>query len=163
MTVGQEPEALALMGGTKGGCAETSPLCIEPESGKVPQHVRQSVRDKGRDVLDERQRRRDLGEGAGDVGPEPAVIREASAAAGIGEGLTGEPRSNDVHRATPRVAIKGGNVVPDRSIVQGRVRHPRHEGGRSEGVPLDITHSAVAGAKGELAGEVKAPGTRAEG
>jgi len=62
-----------------------------------------------------------------------------------GKRLTRIARSKDVHRATPWAAVEGDNVVPDRRRIQGRVFHPRHEDGRGEGVPLDITHSAVSG------------------
>jgi len=62
------------------------------------------------------------------------------------ERLTWIAASEDVHRATPRVAIEGSNIVPDRCFIQGRVFHPRHEGGRCIGFPLDVTHSSIPGA-----------------
>jgi hypothetical protein len=54
--------------------------------------------------------------------------------------------SEDIHSATPRAAIETSNVVPDRCRIQGRVFHPRHEGGRSITFPLDVTDSAIFGA-----------------
>jgi len=62
-----------------------------------------------------------------------------------GKRLTRVAASEDIHRSTPRVAIESSNVVPDRCRIQGRVFHPRHEGGRSIGFPLDVTHSAIIG------------------
>ncbi|KQZ14293.1 hypothetical protein ASD44_09580 [Mesorhizobium sp. Root554] len=47
--------------------------------------------------------------------------------------------------ATPRAAVEGDKVVPDRRAIHGLVFHPGHEGGRSIGFPLDETDSAVAG------------------
>jgi hypothetical protein len=36
-------------------------------------------------------------------------------------------------------------AAPNRSWLQGLVFHPRHENGRSVGVPLDVTHNPSAG------------------
>ncbi len=47
--------------------------------------------------------------------------------------------------ATPRAAVEGGNIIPDRRLIQGFVFHPRHEGGCREGFPLDVTNSAIFG------------------
>lgn len=50
-----------------------------------------------------------------------------------------------MNAAAPRSAIKGFEIVPDRSASQGRVCHPRHESGRSVTVSLDIAHSSISG------------------
>jgi len=68
---------------------------------------------------------------------------------------------DNIHRSTPRAAVKGGNVVPQRRFIQGRVFHPRHEGGRSIGFPLDVTHSAIPGT-GSGEPEVDSTGSGAE-
>jgi hypothetical protein len=81
-----------------------------------------------------------------DMRPEvPRVVR-AAALARDRERLARITRSDDVHRVAPWAAVEGGNIVPDNSLVQGRVFHPRHEDGRGVGVPLDMTHSAISGA-----------------
>lgn len=85
--VGQDPEALPAVGCANGGCAETRPFDSEPESGKVPHNDSESGRDQGRDVLEERQSRRDLAEDPGDRRPDPPLVVEAPAGAGVGEGL----------------------------------------------------------------------------
>lgn len=51
--------------------------------------------------------------------------------------------------STPRLAVEGGNVVPDRSRLQGLVLHPRHEEGRCEGFPLNMTNNAEGVSEGE--------------
>ena len=84
----------------------------------------------------------------------PALARDRERLARIA-------RSDDVHRAAPRAAVKGGNVVPDRRSIQGRVFHPRHEDGRGVGVPLDMTHSAISGER-EVQPEVEATGAGTE-
>jgi hypothetical protein len=71
-----------------------------------------------------------------------------------------EARSEDIHASTPASAIEGFDVVPDRSLTQGLIRHPGHESGRSEGFPLDVTHSAIA-RLGDVQPEVETSDARA--
>ena len=97
------------------------------------------------DILEEDEGRFDLADDAGDMGPEVARIVRAPALARDGEWLARIARSDDIHRAAPWAAVEAGNVVPERRVIQGRVFHPRHEHGRGEGVPLDVTHSSIAG------------------
>jgi hypothetical protein len=66
---------------------------------------------------------------------------EPGSLAGDGEVLAGTAESDAIHDATPRAAVEGDNVVPDRSRCQGRLFHPGHEAGRREGFPLDVHHS----------------------
>lgn len=78
-----------------------------------------------------------------DVRPEMAGIILALAPSGEAEGLAGISGSEDMNLSTPGRAIEGGNVIPDRSLIQGLVFHPCHESGRREGFPLDVTNSSV--------------------
>ncbi|OCJ64026.1 hypothetical protein A6U96_09495 [Agrobacterium tumefaciens] len=78
-----------------------------------------------------------------DVRPEVAGIAFALAPAGKAEGLAGISGSEDMNLSTPRRAVEGGNVIPDRSRIQGLVFHPCHESGRREGFPLDVTNSSI--------------------
>lgn len=78
-----------------------------------------------------------------DVGPEMARIVLAFTPSGEAERLAGISRSEDMNLSTPRRAVEGGNVIPDRSLIQGLVFHPCHESGRREGFPLDVTNSSV--------------------
>ena len=114
------------------------------------------------DILEEDKGRFDLVDDAGDMRPEVARIVSTPTLARDGERLARIARSDDVHRVAPRVAIEGGNVVPDNSLIQGRVFHPRHEDGRGEGVPLDVTHSTISG-DGNSEPEVKPAGTGTKG
>lgn len=50
---------------------------------------------------------------------------------------------------------EGLDVIPDRSVIQGRIRHPRHESGRGVGFPFDVHHGAYPSAEGELDGEAE--------
>ena len=135
---------------------------------KAVAHADQSCGDFGEaeaemmgDILEEDEGRLDLADDAGDMRPEVARVLRAPALARDGERLARIARSDDVHRTAPWAAVEGGNVVPDRCAIQGRVFHPRHEDGRGVGVPLDVTHSAISGAC-EVQTEVEPAGARAE-
>ena len=97
------------------------------------------------DVLEEDEGRRDLADDARDMRPEVARVRSAEPPPCDRKWLARIARAEDVHRAAPRAAVEGSNVIPDRRRVQGRVFHPRHEHGRGVGFPLDVTHSAISG------------------
>lgn len=119
---------------------------------KAVAHADQSAGDFGEaeaemmgDILEEHERRLDLADDAGDMRPEvPRVVR-APAFARDGERLARIARSDDVHRAAPWAAVEGGNIVPDNSLIQGRVFHPRHESGCGVGFPFDMAHSTISG------------------
>jgi len=119
---------------------------------KAVAHADQSADDFGEaeaemmgDILEEHEGRLDLADDPGDMGPEVARVVRTPALARDGERLARIARSDDVHRAAPRAAVEGGNIVPDNSLIQGRIFHPRHESGCGEGFPFDMAHSAISG------------------
>ncbi len=119
---------------------------------KAVAHADQSSGDFGKtkaemmgDIFEEDEGRLDLADDAGDMGPEVARVVRTPPLARDGERLARIARSNDVHRAAPRAAVEGSNVVPDRCRIQGRLFHPRHENGRGVGFPFDMAHSSISG------------------
>jgi hypothetical protein len=117
---------------------------------KAVTHADQSCGDFGEaeaemmgDILEENEGRFDFADDAGDMRPEVARVVSAPPLARDRERLARIARSDDVHRAAPRVAVKGSNVVPDNSLIQGRVFHPRHESGCGKGFPFDMAHSTI--------------------
>ena len=117
---------------------------------KAVAHADQSAGDFGEaeaemmgDILEEDKGRLDLADDAGDMRPEVPWVLRAPALARDGERLARIARSDDVHRAAPWTAVEGGNIVPDNSLIQGRVFHPRHESGCRVGFPFDMAHSTV--------------------
>ena len=119
---------------------------------KAVAHADQSAGDFGEteaemmgDIFEEDEGWLNLANDAGHMRPEVAWILGAEALARDGERLARISRAEDIHRAAPWSAVKGSNVVPDNSLIQGRVFHPRHESGCSEGFPLDIAHSSISG------------------
>ncbi len=124
----------------------------EESCRKLVAHVDQAFGDFGEadaemmgDVLEEDEGRLDLADDTGDMRPEMAWIFGAPALAGHAERLARIARSDDVHRAAPRAAVEGSNVVPDNSLIQGRVFHPRHESGCGVGLPFDMAHNTISG------------------
>ncbi len=97
------------------------------------------------DVLEEAPFGVEFSDDAADVRPEVAGIVFAAPAPSEAEGLAWISASEDMNLSTPRAAVEGGNVIPDRRLIQGLVFHPCHEGGRREGFPLDVTNRAVSG------------------
>ena len=142
---GKDEEPLALVG--RADFRRREEACR-----KAVAHADQSCGDFGEaeaemmgDILEEDERRLDLVDDAGDMRPEVARVVRAPALARDRKRLARIARSDDVHRAAPRAAVKGGNVVPDNSLIQGRVFHPRHESGCGVGFPFDMAHSSISG------------------
>ena len=142
---GEDEQPLALVG--RADFRRSEEACR-----KLVAHADQSAGDFGEaeaemmgDVLEEDEGRLDLADDAGDMGPEVARVVGTPALARDGERLARIARSDDVHRAAPRAAIEGSNVVPDNSLIQGRVFHPRHESGCGKGFPFDMAHSTISG------------------
>ena len=82
VAVSQDPEAISAMRGTNGGSGETRPLDIEPEGGKVVEHVMEAPADEGRDVLAEDEPGAGLADDPCDVRPEPPVVFDPATATG---------------------------------------------------------------------------------
>ena len=152
-TMGEEEEPFPAM-----GCADFRRR--KQSCRKAVAHVDQISGDLGKseaemmgDVFEEDERRPALADDTRNVGPEMSGIGRSPPPARNGEGLARIARKDDVHCATPREAVEGCDIVPDRRRIQGRVFHPRHEDGCGIGFPLDVTHSAIsAGASGAIPG-----------
>ena len=136
---------------------------------KAVAHADQSAGDFGEaeaemmgDILEEHEGRLDLADNAGDMRPEVAWVVSPPALARDRERLARIARSDDIHCAAPRAAVEGGNVVPERCAIQGRVFHPRHESGCGVGFPLDMAHSTISG-DGDGKPEIEPARTGAEG
>ena len=145
LTHGEDEQTLALVG-------RTDFRRREEASRKAVAHADQSCGDFGEaeaemmgDILEEHEGWLDLTDDAGDMRPEVARVVRAPALARDGERLARIARSDDIHRPAPSAAVEGSNVVPDNSLIQGRVFHPRHESGCGEGFPFDMAHSTISG------------------
>lgn len=160
--VGQQEEAAALVGRShvrSSKADDGADVAVAFELGK---DGRKSASCSA-DVLPEEER------GFALVG-EPDLLEEEAASfpvepgllSGDGEVLARSAASDAIHDATPRAAVEGAQVVPDRSRRQGRLFHPGHEAGRGEGFPLDVHHSAGGSTGGSLEAEVEPSATAAD-
>ena len=159
---GEDEEPLALVG-------RTDFRRCEEACRKAVAHADQSAGDFGEsepqmmgDILEEYERWFDFADDAGDMRPEVARVVRAPALSRDRERLARIARSDDIHRAAPRAAVEGDNVVPDNSLIQGRIFHPRHESGCGEGFPFDMAHSTISG-DGDGEPEVESACAGAEG
>ena len=157
----QDEEPVTEVRGADGCRGDTVPFRNPPARGQVCEYRAEAQGKVTWDVLAEEEPRVRFPDDAPDVRPEVARIADPATLAGDGEGLAWVSRSDEIHRSTPRATIEGGDVVPDRSLIQGRVCHPRHKNGRAVGLPLNSTHKAMVGS-GEADAEVESADACAE-
>jgi hypothetical protein len=68
------------------------------------------------DVLKEQEAGQSLANNSSDVRPKVSRIMFSTALAGETEGLTRVSANEDIHDSTPRAAVEGPKVGPDRSV-----------------------------------------------
>jgi hypothetical protein len=162
VAVCEDEEPLAAMG--RADFRRREEACRKPvaQADQVSGDLGKSEAQMMGHVLEEHERWSDLADDPRDVRPEMTGVGRRQPPAGDRERLARIPRKDDVHAAAPRAAVEAGNVVPDRRAIQGRVVHPRHEQGRGEGFPLDVTHSSISGT-GEDEPQIEPADAGAEG
>ena len=111
------------------GRAEQTPLRIEPEVVQVCEDSDKSSSNKPRHVLQEDDPRSRLANEPGALEPEAGArsLSEPRSLSGKRDVLAGEPRSEAIHRAAPRPSVEGGEVRPDRSLLEAAVSHTRRQ------------------------------------
>ena len=112
-------------------------------------------------VLEEAPGWLNLSDDAGDVGPEVPGVVGSPSFTGDAERLARVAASDSIHEATPRLAIEGSHVRPDRSL---RNRARFHVRGQDRGCTEFPFHPADSGGSGHgaLDAEFKPTGSRAE-
>lgn len=133
---------------------EQARFCLVAQAAKARRDLGKSQIDVALDVLGKDGGGANLGDDPLDLGPEVAGIAFPPPLSREAEWLAGIAGREDMNAATPRSAVEGSQIVPDRRWLQGLVFHPGHESGRSMGFPLDETHSAISGL-GNADAEVK--------
>ncbi len=93
------------------------------------------------DVLEEAPFWQNLRDDAPDAGPEVPGVAPPSPPPRPGKWLTGVTASDAIHLATPRPAVEGSNVRPDRGLIQGFLCHAADKDCGRKGFPLDITNA----------------------
>src|SRR5437762_595410 len=117
------------MRGADLGCAIHTPARIVPEVGQdsedLPPRFGVLSSKQAGNVLKKDESRLRLLDNSSDVRPEPAGIPEPASLARHRDGLTGEARSDNIHDSTPRSAVEGSQIIPNRPLIQGAVCHTR--------------------------------------
>lgn len=106
---------------------KVSPYCVEAE-GEVPF-----------DVLEDDEERVDLFDDPEDIGPEVALVFFAEPLPGLAEGLAWIAGNDAMNSATPRAAVEGGDIAPQRRRSQKLLFHRRNQMGAGECVSLNET------------------------
>ena len=114
------------------------------------------------DVLEENKSSPAFPDDASHMRPEVARVVSAAATACGAERLARVSRNDEIHASTPRCAVEGGEVRPDRSLIHGAVLHTRDQDGGRVGFPLHETDGSCRGA-GESDAEVESADAGAEG
>jgi hypothetical protein len=82
-------------------------------------------------------------------------ISRSTTAPGHAERLARVAASDDIHSATPRSAVEGSQVTPDRRRSHGFFFHASRQDRGGEGFPLDVTDDASRSAENKLNPEVE--------
>lgn len=149
------------MGRADVGRSKHVPFRSAPERGQVGEHGIKPARGKQPwDVLQEDVTRSNVAKDPDDVRPDPPLVLDAAPLAGGAVRLAGETGSDEIHAATPRATVEGGDVRPDRRRIQLPVFHARRQHGSGIGFPLHVTDGAMSGhRKADSEVEAAAPGT----
>lgn len=125
------------------GDAEHVPLRIEPELGQVAEYNVEPASSESCDVLHEDVARSHLANDSRELAPEAgALSADAGALASIGDVLTREAASDEIHCSTPASAVERSHVAPDRSRIQSAFLHARRQYRASVGFPLHVADDA---------------------
>ena len=116
------------------------------------------------DILDEDQGRAGLADDAGEVPDEVAGVVTSTASSRDAVGLTRDAGSDEIQAATPREAVEGGKVRPDRRLSHDTRFHRPDQVGDGENFPLDVQDDArVVAGEGDSEGDAVVSGTKAGG
>ena len=157
--VGQHEHPLSAVGSSDLGRSYTRPFRIEPEVGQSSQESSKPIPgNEASDVFHEDEPGSHFANQPKELVDEVALVVAALLLSGNRVRLARDASSDDVHQATKRPSIEGGQIIENRRAAQGLVFHPRQEDGSAllgVGVPLDVAHRA--GSEDALEGEVQAP------
>jgi hypothetical protein len=103
---------------------EQARFCAVAQALKAAGDLGKSQIDVALDVLGEDDTRPHFADDPLDLGPQVPGIGLAPALSGEAEGLAGITGSEEMNAIAPRSAVEGSQIVPDRCLIQGLVRHP---------------------------------------
>lgn len=111
--------------------AVTAPLRIEPHRGQVAEDFLERLTvvdgEESGDVLKEYDGGRTIVDRTTYRGPEPSFIICSQTLAGHARALAREARNEEIHESTEASAWEGGEIGPDRSLIQPPFFHARDQ------------------------------------
>jgi hypothetical protein len=113
-------------------------------------------------VLEKAEAGADFIDDSRDVGPEVSRVFLAEHLSGVGEWLARVSASDEIHFATPRTAVEGFKVRPNRSLIQGSFLHAANNCRRRIRFPLHVT-DGFCPRQGHSDADIEAAHSRAEG
>jgi hypothetical protein len=144
VAVGQDEDPLAAVGRTHVARLEAAPLRIEPQRGQVTEDDVESSNKESADVLHEDEVGSHLANDADVLAPETRAraLDDAGPLARGADVLAGEASNDEIHAATPRAAVEGAHVRPDRRVIQDPPLHARCQDRGCVGFPLHVADRA---------------------
>jgi hypothetical protein len=139
----------------------SSPLRIEPETGKVSEDSLESQPNVAWDVLQDDEAWSYLANDSMDFGPEVPLVVFSFPLSCDREGLAGIARSDEIHSSTPGPTVESSQIRPYRRLIQPPFFHARSKDFAAIGFPLHETDCARAG-KGQLDSEIEPSDSGAE-
>jgi hypothetical protein len=128
---------------------------VGPDSSEV------SIPNESAHVFDEDPGRLALSDDPERIGPEvPGIVCSASLASDAPR-LTRDAASDAIHDSTPRLAVEGSEIRPNRCRVKASVFHPRSQLEASRGFVFHPTDGASRFAR-QMDAEIESSGSRAE-
>jgi hypothetical protein len=157
--VGKYEQAFADVGSaafcrTKDACRNAVTHCL-----KVCAHILQPERHVPWYVLKEKQSWAYFVDDARDVRPDVAGVVLPKPFARDGKRLARVAATDEIHNATPRAAVEGFNVSPDRCRIQPPFLHARNKDCGGIGFDLDMTHGSCRHDGSNSEAESPNPGT----
>jgi hypothetical protein len=141
--VGHKPEAVALMARPDIGSSQHCPSAVIPERGQVTEDDSEPPSKESWAVLHEDEAGSNLANDARHVGPHArALAADARSFACDADVLAREAARNHVNTPSPRVSVKGSNVIPNREGREKSVVLSLGKNACGVGFPLDSADRA---------------------
>ena len=140
--VGQQEDPLALVRGADSGSGKHAPDRIIPELGQSPKKVGGSESNKPLDVLHEDEARSHFANGSDKVLAQVPLVLEAALLSCDAPRLAWDSRSDAIHDSTPRAAVEGRGICPNRRRSQAALLHARDQDAAGCRFPLHETDRA---------------------
>ena len=160
--VSQDEESLPLMGGADFVRREYSRRNSVPHLLQVPGDFVKTESDVASDVFEENKSGLTLSDDAGNLRPEMTGIIRPTTFTGLAEGWARVACNDAIHDSTPRAAIEGSKIRPNRRVIQGFFLHAAIQERAVVAFPLNAADDSSRRDRHSQA-EVESPASGAEG